>query len=557
METDYYLHNFHVKAGRGSSFSMQAYERSFGVDFSEDEPTRFEKTSHRPYKASASRYRLGSSQGNRGDESLRIGRVRNRCKAQNEVLSSWWKTALQENITQRMWMHLGGSDQDSTLPPRFDRLYQPDKLGQFDRFFTRSWTTPVRRSHSSQHSDGPGSFDLDGNAFTRVFSEDNTSLSNQCKGKQASRNDAPHFSGDLTLEEFIHRQGLEPPHEPSLKALLSHKNVGSVSNRTGFEFLGHCCQDSRQVPPEYQKYVEIGSGGPTYASEKVEEFSRCLREHSLKSDDVKAIQKVRYADSCADAMLSNPSNHVIESLQSLRQLAESAHINDMILSGPYQGLQKDRSAIEVATAIQEQFNAFESLQSGGPGRVESELRRRGYETEGVKEAVRKGWTEYKNAEQQYSEIVSDPIEPCRRSDLTNADSLRLYAMCNDESTTVTVADQIFLTGSTPSSMLNAASNPLPSDLLTQGSDAFVKKAARLGIPVIPRSELARSAYTPLFRFDRRRDLPPGIEQINEDMFARKDNKFMVFNGVGIDSWHGTQPVTKASPVEDILLTTLS
>jgi hypothetical protein len=85
----------------------------------------------------------------------------------------------------------------------------------------------------------------------------------------------------------------------------------------------------------------------------------------------------------------------------------------------------------------------------------------------------------------------------------------------------------------------------------------VKKASRLGIPVIPREELAKSAFTPLYGFSRRRKLPPGFEQINEDMFARKDNKFMVFNGAGVDSWHGTQPVTKVSLLENILLTTLT
>eukprot|EP00594_Rhizosolenia_setigera_P015855 CAMPEP_0178972640 /NCGR_PEP_ID=MMETSP0789-20121207/21161_1 /TAXON_ID=3005 /ORGANISM="Rhizosolenia setigera, Strain CCMP 1694" /LENGTH=88 /DNA_ID=CAMNT_0020660181 /DNA_START=76 /DNA_END=342 /DNA_ORIENTATION=+ len=37
----------------------------------------------------------------------------------------------------------------------------------------------------------------------------------------------------------------------------------------------------------------------------------------------------------------------------------------------------------------------------------------------------------------------------------------------------------------------------------------------------------------------------GFEQINEDLYARKENKFMVFNGVGVDTWYsGTQPITK-------------
>ena len=40
-----------------------------------------------------------------------------------------------------------------------------------------------------------------------------------------------------------------------------------------------------------------------------------------------------------------------------------------------------------------------------------------------------------------------------------------------------------------------------------------------------------------------RPIPAGFEQINEDLFARKDNKFMVFNGPGVDSF-STNAVTK-------------
>jgi len=82
----------------------------------------------------------------------RIQNVRDRCRTQNRALSMWWKVALQINVQQRMWMQLGNSPSESILPPRFDRLYQPEKMAQFDRFFARSWATPVRRSHSAQHN---------------------------------------------------------------------------------------------------------------------------------------------------------------------------------------------------------------------------------------------------------------------------------------------------------------------------------------------------------------------------------------------------------------------
>jgi hypothetical protein len=236
------------------------------------------------------------------------------------------------------------------------------------------------------------------------------------------------------------------------------------------------------------------------------------------------------------------------------KLSESAHVNDIILSGPYKGLRKDRSAIEVATAIQEQFNGFESLETGGPDLIESELKRRGYASAGVKQAVAKAWRDHRNAQRQYTEIVEGSIDSCVRSEMTTHDSLRLYAMNSDASTPLSVADRIFLTGRKPGGTIVKTSKL--SDESAK-ADSFVKKACRLGIPVIPREELAKSAFTPLYRFSRRRVLPQGFEQINEDLFARRDNKFMVFNGAGVDSWQGTQPLTKVSRVEDILFKTLS
>jgi hypothetical protein len=194
------------------------------------------------------------------------------------------------------------------------------------------------------------------------------------------------------------------------------------------------------------------------------------------------------------------------------------------------------------------------LHAEGPGLVESELRRRGYETAGVKEAVSHAWRDHRNAQRQYTEIVEGNIG-YGRSEMTTAESLRLYATYIDSSTPLTVADRIFMTGRKPDDMIKRRSSGI--DQGRKQTHAFVKKASRLGIPVIPREELAKSAFKPMYSFSRRRALPPGFEQINEDMFARKDNKFMVFNGAGVDSWHGTQPVTKISNAEDLLLQTLT
>lgn len=243
----------------------------------------------------------------------------------------------------------------------------------------------------------------------------------------------------------------------------------------------------------------------------------------------------------------------------LVQLAQSAHIGSKIRSGPYRGLPEDKSAIEVATAIHEQFNAYESLQSGGRRLIEKELQRRGFDTEGVKEAVAEGWKEFTASQKQYAEVTRVSMDQWHRSDLTTAASLEMYTSMQDGSTLLTTSDQIFLTGHRPPTVSTNSSSfaPTASKPWTPvpRTNNFIRKANRLGIPILPHQEIA--TFEPLFQREIRRPVRPGFEQINEDMFARKDNKFMVFNGVGMDSWNGTQPVTKISPVEEILLTTLS
>lgn len=120
METDYYLHNFHSQLG--TMQSMNGYQRAFGVH-------DWDKVSGDIPHSSKSEVGLSVEQ------SRRIQLVRNRCNSQNQALSSWWKIAIQANVQQRMWMQLGHSQEMSMLPPRFERIYQPSKIAQFDRFF--------------------------------------------------------------------------------------------------------------------------------------------------------------------------------------------------------------------------------------------------------------------------------------------------------------------------------------------------------------------------------------------------------------------------------------
>ena len=227
METDYYLHNFHVKTGKGTLHSMKGYQRTFGVveweddddgDFSAHESpsiTSSKASRHsRPLTRSATSASIDSNV-SKQDGDYRIDKVRRLCRLQNQALSSWWKIAVQANIQQRMWMQLSRSPAESLLPPRFERLYQPEKMAQFDRFFARSWATPVRRVHPSEQNESPDE-EIDFSEFRRNISGRFLPRKNKGAGKT---------KGDFSLQSFVASHGFGPLQEPSLKKFLQHHKI--------------------------------------------------------------------------------------------------------------------------------------------------------------------------------------------------------------------------------------------------------------------------------------------------------------------------------------------
>lgn len=250
METDYYLHNLHVKAGRGTLHSMRTYQRAFGVEWNGDEELSLREketplsspalATHKGLVSDQTREskRHGSSSSmgkyNAG-ETWRITRVRHRCDAQNEALSLWWKAAIQAYIQQRMWMQLGRSTSESMLPPRFERLYQPDKLAHFDRIFARSWATPVRGSHSSQHSTSAEEeseiMEYRKNISGRGAStKDSERLKLFSSSPSASSTDKA-ANNEMTIQDFVDTCGLKPRVAPTLTRFIKPHDVSVRQER--------------------------------------------------------------------------------------------------------------------------------------------------------------------------------------------------------------------------------------------------------------------------------------------------------------------------------------
>lgn len=289
MESDYYLHNFHVKSGAG--VSMKTYRKAFGIDWNdnEDDGDYFTPSPRSKRTQSNLSRRHRSRENGRGDEeSLRVRRVRSRCEAQKESLSVWWKHALQQNIKQRMWMQLGQKQADILLSPRFERVYEPDKLGQFDRFFSRSWATPVRRSHAAQHTEGG---DDDSGDLPRWISSTPVPL----KDGTEKATDAGYYTHRVHLDDFIDRYGHEPRNESNLRRFSDyHSKLTKVT--TDSAYIGNIEVQAMARP----EYIQYASGGAPerpqqYDAETIQEFRECLYDCTLGADDVPGIQKVSFS----------------------------------------------------------------------------------------------------------------------------------------------------------------------------------------------------------------------------------------------------------------------
>ena len=310
METDYYLHNFHVKEGRGMNFSMDFYRHGFGIQHADAESETLERPQRSTRNSSVDAVpsgRKSSAPQIAITESQRVKNVRRRVAAQNEVLSVWWKRALHSNLQRRIWMKNSNSlaesdglgvDAEDSLPPRYDRLYQPEKMALFDRFFARGWATPLRSSHTALHGDsnmnetGTGS----GGALSRVITTQDCS-SCLAEPQTALASPKENRRDGTETRTFLGWNGFEAPFESSSKFFVEPHDRRTLSMRSSPDFVGDLSSDiSVAVPEEYMRYCTPSSAlysTPLSDNEQAEkEFMVNMRELSLQADDVDGIRKV-------------------------------------------------------------------------------------------------------------------------------------------------------------------------------------------------------------------------------------------------------------------------
>lgn len=333
MENDYYLHNFNVESF-GSFTSMQSHRLAFGIpEMSIDNSEVLE--SPKSYSSLISKRGPGKAAWREKDTLTALDK---RCQAQSMALSMWWKTALQENIQQRRWMRSSLAPERPATTSRLERVYQPEKLEQFDRVFSKVWEIPVRRSHATQHADGIEDEDL--SDLIRV-------MSHPGHDRPEAESAEPKCGQDSALRDVLSKGtvGKVTPLAPFTR----HFEASGMKQGRCADYIGG--NESTRAPEEYIRYCssQFAENAPySYPLEKVAEFKKVLHENSLHFDDVAGI----------------------------REMSKSANIGSTILTGEYWGLSKEHSAIEAATAIHEQFNTLENFPETGKQLIEKELERR-------------------------------------------------------------------------------------------------------------------------------------------------------------------------------------
>ena len=329
---------------------------------------------------------------------------------------------------------------------------------------------------------------------------------------------------EFIVRSFLHITHVEQASSQTVDETIRYINEPPLSTSPRSEYL-----TSIVAPLDPDKFMK------QHHPITVKEFTESLFETNLDSNDVDGILR----------------------------LSKSAHISRVLESGPYRGLRQDESAIQVTNALFEKYDSFLLRQQLGetpssPSRattasaegLEYNLQKLGYDTTGVKETIAIGCDRLTKSRRTYSEMLETSSLECRRSDLTTESSMRLYcSMFDDQQTSLSQVEISYILGKkgTPGSDAgdgSLSSRPQNPEDATQHLPAKTSHDQGGSIVSEISSLLDGDHGQSQFPSLSSSHVKPGFEQINEDLYARKDNKFLVLNSAGVESWSGSQPVTK-------------
>ena len=159
------------------------------------------------------------------------------------------------------------------------------------------------------------------------------------------------------------------------------------------------------------------------------------------------------------------------------------------------------------------------------------LKRNHMDSLGVKDELTGRWNGFIESKNIYDEVLDCSKITYRRSHITSERSMNLYTSFFEGNTNLSSLKRIYLLGEMEESKENEKE---------KNKQRKPENKSKLH----PRKDQANFCYR-----DRE-----GFEQINEDLYARKDNKFIVFNGAAVDVWDESVPVTKMEGMVDLFST---
>ncbi|CAM9094825.1 unnamed protein product [Laminaria digitata] len=487
LDTDYYLHNFHVQ--NAGLQSMREYKKDQYFLDQDEEPTADSSEPGKGTSSAATTLSGMIDQDRIAETQLKRRRVRRMCSRQRAATSQWWRDSLQRYAQRRMWMHLGPPKQGQ-LPERFVRIHEPEQLTVFDKWFSHEFAVPVPgvpgRQGSAQAGRPPS-------GVSPSTAEEKRSRSVM----QKPAKEAPGGDKSVTIGRYVR--------EISVKArsMLGRQPRGALgSSRRPMS------SDRIDREPDTRQDQMWSARNVAYIGSPIakEDADKELTSYAAFSDElvllVDPAQETDLDSYLADFTLSTDTAKGVLALQ---KLAEEHHCGANLTVEPYEGLRKDVSARRVAAAVarhvqqlgwatQRDLDLEEDWQL-----TQDHLQHTGINADGVINQIRRRLDHEEQEHAHLEKILGSESLGSRSSTLTTEESMDLY--CSFFSKDCAMETK-------------SSKEPAPS----RGKYSSVSSARW------PVSEASPDGG--------HRDDCPNFVSLEEDLFSSKENQYMLFNEAG-------------------------
>eukprot|EP00633_Aureoumbra_lagunensis_P005256 CAMPEP_0197318434 /NCGR_PEP_ID=MMETSP0891-20130614/51044_1 /TAXON_ID=44058 ORGANISM="Aureoumbra lagunensis, Strain CCMP1510" /NCGR_SAMPLE_ID=MMETSP0891 /ASSEMBLY_ACC=CAM_ASM_000534 /LENGTH=739 /DNA_ID=CAMNT_0042808897 /DNA_START=675 /DNA_END=2896 /DNA_ORIENTATION=- len=292
LDSDYYLHNFHVQTG--TVLSMKA-QRAAWLSASSSESDSSQGSEEEEESQSYQRRSRGRA------------RVERRCQRQKKILQQWWRTALAE--FQSIPTDFDAPPPElTTIMTQFERMYQPHKLTQFDKLFAHEFSVPLVLAKQQQEPPPtPISSSTGSQTISHQQKNENTEIIEE--NSKLQRSEDTKITLRRFVRAFIPRSSTSIDHEEQNRSQreqsdwLQESSIDSSYNLASIPFVGSSDpnHDDTYGEAEYGEYVRcamdpsrLGCTMKAYEASPAganayKEFAVSLKENDMRATDVQAV----------------------------------------------------------------------------------------------------------------------------------------------------------------------------------------------------------------------------------------------------------------------------